>query len=103
MSCFHLKVPNENGTELHVGVRAVTVKKGQHPFKSTVPQNPRIDTSSIGHDGERSCLKCDKNDFDPDLEQTYLPISGEERAQGRKESVSIYTYVCFLEDLNHYF
>ncbi len=80
-----MKVPNQDGTELHVGVRAVTVKKVKHPFKSVVPQNPPIDTSSIERDGERSCLKCDKNDFDPDLEYTYFPISDEERVQGRKK------------------
>jgi hypothetical protein len=85
MSYFNLKVPNEDGIELYARVGANTVQKVKHPFKSVVPPKPTIDTSTIHRDGERSCLKCDKNDFDPDLEYTYLPISHEERINGRKE------------------
>lgn len=85
MSYFNLKVPNEDGIELYARVGANTVKKVKHPFKSVVPPKPPIDTSTIDRDGERSCLKCDKNDFDPDLEYTYLPISREERINRRKE------------------
>ncbi len=80
-----MQVPDKNDTELYACVRAVTVKKVKHPFKSVVPRKPPIDTSSINRDGERSCLKCDKNDFDPDLEYTYLSISPEERGKGKKE------------------
>jgi hypothetical protein len=102
MNYFYVKVPDEDDNDLYVAVRAVTVKKVKHPFKSVLPQNPRIDTSKIGQDGERGCLKCDKKDFDQDSEYTYLPIIPNERTQGRKEYDLIDTlYV--LKNLYHYF
>jgi hypothetical protein len=85
MSYFLLKMPNTDGVDLHICVRAVTVKKVKHPFKAVVPQKPPIDMSDIDRNGERSCLKCDKNDFDPESEYTYLLVSGPERASGKKE------------------
>jgi hypothetical protein len=85
MNCFDVKVPNEYGPDLYVAVRAVTVGKVKHPCKSVVPQRSSFDTSKIEHDGERSCLKCNKNDFNPDLEYTYLLISPDERKRGKKE------------------
>ncbi len=85
MSFFHLKVPNQDGTELSIGVRAVTVRKVKHPFKSVIPQNPPIDMSSINCNGERNCLKCDKNDHDPNSGYTYLSISDDERREVKKE------------------
>lgn len=78
-------MPEADGAELYVCARAVTVKNVKHPSKSVVPFKPPIDISSIDRDGERSCLKCNKNDFNSELEYTYLPINDQERINGKKE------------------
>ena len=80
-----MKIPKADGVELYVCVRAVTVKNGKHPLKSVVPFKPPIDLTSIDSDGERSCLKCKKNDFDSEHEYTYLSINDQERTIGKKK------------------
>ena len=85
MSYFYLKVPEGDEVQLYVAARAVTVKKVKHPFKSVVPKNSSVDMSLVECNGERSCLKCDKNDFDPDSDYTYSLISLDEHTRGKKE------------------
>ncbi|CAF4908069.1 unnamed protein product, partial [Rotaria sp. Silwood1] len=80
-----IQVPKDDNTELFVRVRAVTVNNDKHHFKAVIRKNPSIDASSIHHDGERRCLKFNKNDFDREADCTYLPISLKERKNGKKE------------------
>ena len=66
-------------------MRAVTVKNIKHPRKSVLPQNAPIDNLQDEQLGERSCLKCKRNEYDPDLQYTYFLISDEERGSRTKE------------------
>ena len=57
----------------------------KHWFKSVVPPDPPIDMSSVEEHGIRSCLKCSRDQLDPEHGYVYFPISDEERRLGSKE------------------
>lgn len=82
---FDLKVPKNDGIELHVSMRAVTVKEVKHLHKDVLPQNPPIAKSSATERPERSRLKCSRDQFDPANGYAYFAITDGERRLGEKE------------------
>lgn len=61
------------------------MKNDKHHYKSVLPKNVSLDNSQDKQIDERSRLKCNRNEYDPDLQYAYFPISDEERGSRTKE------------------
>lgn len=66
-------------------MRAVTVKRSKHPKKTVLPKNVPFADQADDSIGERARLRCDRNDFDPVEEFTYLLTNTDEHSSGTKE------------------
>jgi hypothetical protein len=91
-----LKVPNPDGQELHIRVRAVTENKHPHPLQTVAPENALVNYKLMKDNNERICLQCDPDSFNPELGCVFLTITRDERRSRRKKYVDMGLYIYII-------
>ncbi|CAF1190374.1 unnamed protein product [Adineta ricciae] len=68
----------------YIRIRAVTETGHAHPWQCVAPMKPQVCLQMESTHGERRCLQCDPDKFNPEDESVYSAINSEERQIGKK-------------------